>query len=163
MPKRSRPPTPQIIEYKQLKTAAGGSGASGGGGSSGGTGASGGGGGSFYRPGQTVPSKVNYAERDGYAVTIGKDNLPGFIKTAIVLRPGDDVLGVFVCFHNGRILLSQLFSAPTSAKYQMQQNTVKWEEHLDNDVLDAAYEAQAAAAREKGLAKSDEEPPSAEE
>ena len=104
MPKRTRAPKAKIIAYKQLKTAAGGSGASGGG--------SGGGFWTPYKPGWNVACQVNYAEKNGYAVTIQKDNLPGFIKTANTLKPGDEILGVFVCVHNGRILLSQLFSAP---------------------------------------------------
>jgi hypothetical protein len=104
-----------------------------------------------YKQGQNVACKVNYAEKDGYAVTIQKDNLPGFIKTANTLKAGDEILGVFVCVHNGRILLSQLFSAPRATKHQLQQTTVNWEEHLNDDDLDAAYEAQAATQRNQRL------------
>jgi len=109
-----------------------------------------------YKQGQNVACKVNYAEKDGYAVTIQKDNLPGFIKTANVLKAGDEILGVFVCVHNGRILLSQLFSAPRATKHQLQQTTVNWEEHLNDDDLDAAYEAQAATSRQQRLGTTQE-------
>jgi len=132
MPKRFRPLSPQIIEYKQLKTAAGGSGSSGGGG------------GPFYKEGQIIACKVHYAEKDGYAVNSQKYNLPGFMKTSKILKPGDDVLGVFVCVHNGRMILSQLFLESRGTKHQSHQNTVNWFEHLDKDALDAAYKAQAA-------------------
>lgn len=101
-----------------------------------------------YKQGQNVACRVNYAEKDGYAVTIQKDNLPGFIKTANVLKAGDEILGVFVCVHNGRILLSQLFSAPRATKHQLQQTTVNWEEHQSEEELNAAYEAQAATSRQ---------------
>jgi hypothetical protein len=107
-----------------------------------------------YKQGQNVSCKVNYAEKDGYAVTILKDNLPGFIKTANTLKTGDEILGVFVCVHNGRILLTQLFSAPRATAHQLQQTTVNWEEHLndqDPDALDQAYELQAMTSRNQRL------------
>ncbi|MBS2005864.1 MAG: hypothetical protein JST01_02410 [Cyanobacteria bacterium SZAS TMP-1] len=105
-----------------------------------------------YKAGQNVACKVNYAEKDGYAVTIQKDNLPGFIKTANTLKAGDEILGVFVCVHNGRILLSQLFSAPRATAHQLAQNTVNWQEHLDDvDTLDQAYEMQAQTQRNQRL------------
>src|SRR5208283_2786339 len=110
-----------------------------------------------YKQGQNVACKVNYAEKDGYAVTIQKDNLPGFIKTANTLKAGDEILGVFVCVHNGRILLSQLFSAPRATAHQLQQTTVNWEEHLnDTDSLDQAYEQQAMTSRNQRLGITEE-------
>jgi hypothetical protein len=124
MPKRFRLPSTQIIAYKQLKTAAGGSGSAGGGGGM-----------TAYRQGQNVACKINYPGKDGYAVTIQKDNLPGFIKTGNVHNPGDEILGVFVCAHNGRILLSQLFSDPNATQHHLQQTTVKWEEYLTKEFL----------------------------
>jgi len=65
-----------------------------------------------YRQGQNLLCKINGQEKDGYAVTVVKDNLPGFLKTAYQLKVGDEVMAVFVCVNNGRILLSQLFKAP---------------------------------------------------
>lgn len=110
-----------------------------------------------YKAGQNVACKVNYAEKDGYAVTIQKDNLPGFIKTANTLKAGDEILGVFVCVHNGRILLSQLFSAPRATAHQLAQTTVNWEEHMDTDTLDQAYEQQAETQRQQRLSMTGEQ------
>jgi hypothetical protein len=85
----------------------------------------------MYKAGQNVACKVLHAEKDGYAVLLQKDNLPGFIKTANKLEPGDEILGVFVCVHNGRVLLSQLFSAPREGDARRTKfNTVNWEELL---------------------------------
>lgn len=99
LPKRRRAPKAEIIEYRQLKAAAGGGGSSGG--SGGKTG---------YKAGQNVACIVVHQEKDGYSVVTEKDNLPGFIATAQIHQPGDQISAVVVCVHNGRILLSQLFS-----------------------------------------------------
>lgn len=95
----------------------------------------------MYKAGQNVACKVLHAEKDGYAVLVKKGNLPGFLKTANKLQPGDEILAVFVTVHNGRILLSQLFSAPQSSDPRRTKfTTVNWEEHLsesDDDLLGA--------------------------
>jgi hypothetical protein len=101
MPKRSRAPKVELIEYKQLKTAAGGSGASGGGSGGGIVG---------YKQGQNVRCKVLSKTDDaGYDVLILKDNLPAHLKSVTDLEDGDEILAVFVGVHSGRILLAKLF------------------------------------------------------
>lgn len=114
MPRR-RPPKAQIIEYKQLKTAAGGSGASGGGGG--------------FRAGENLICKVIKDEPGGYEVLIVNHYLAGFLPTQALLRPGEEILGQFVCVHNHRILLSARFSN-NSPKVQAHAS-VRWTEHLD--------------------------------
>ncbi|MBU6452534.1 MAG: hypothetical protein KGS72_12185 [Cyanobacteria bacterium REEB67] len=110
-----------------------------------------------YKAGQNVACKVNYAEEGGYAVTIQKDNLPGFIKTTNVLKVGEELLGVFVCVHQGRILLTPLFATPRTTAHQLAQNTVNWQEHLsDPDSLDQAYEQQAQTQRNQRLGINEE-------
>lgn len=59
-----------------------------------------------YEVGQELELKVNYPERDGYAVIVVADGHPGFIKCAKKLQPGDELTGKFVSVHNGRLLLS---------------------------------------------------------
>jgi hypothetical protein len=110
-----------------------------------------------YKAGQNVACKVNYAEEGGYAVTIQKDNLPGFIKTTNVLKVGEELLGVFVCVHQGRILLTPLFATPRTTAHQLAQNTVNWQEHVDDpDSLDQAYEQQAQTQRNQRLGLNDD-------
>jgi len=65
---------------------------------------------SGYKAGQNVACRVIKAEGNGYAVVTQKDNLPGYIQTPIKHSPGDEILGVFICVQDGRILLAQLFS-----------------------------------------------------
>lgn len=59
-----------------------------------------------YEAGQELDCKVNYPERNGYAVIIIRDGHPGFIKSDKKLNAGDEITGQFVSVHNGRILLS---------------------------------------------------------
>lgn len=59
-----------------------------------------------YEVGQELECKVNYNERNGYAVIVVADGHPGFIKCDKKLNPGDEITGKFVSVHNGRILLS---------------------------------------------------------
>ncbi len=118
-------PKPEIIEYKQLKAAAGGGGS---GGSRGGRGPSGGGGGGGFRPGQNLHCKVIKEEPGGYAMVIVTHNLPAFLPTQALLRPGDEILAQFVCVHNNRILLSARFSNNVSNLPSAQ--AVRWEDHL---------------------------------
>jgi hypothetical protein len=122
MPRR-RKPKPEIIEYKQLKTAAGGGGPGGpgGGGSSGG--------GSGFRAGDDLVCKIIDAEPGGYAVVVRKNNLPGFLPTQALLQTGEEILAKFVCEVNHRMLLSARFSTNIS-KLPATQN-VRGEDRLD--------------------------------
>ena len=95
MPKRSRTPKVELIEYNQLKAAAGGSGASGGG--------------SFYRQGQNLRCKILSKTNDGgYDVLILEDNVRAFLKTGNDYEDGEEALAMFVCVHKSRIVLTQM-------------------------------------------------------
>src|SRR5208283_2065792 len=78
MPKRSRAPRAKIIEYKQLKTAAGGNGASGGGS---------GGGGQTYKLAQSLKCMVLAKMANGkYNVVIPEVLVPGTLMTSRDLK-----------------------------------------------------------------------------
>ena len=102
MPRR-RPPKAMIIEYKQLKTAAGGSGTFGGGGGSG------------FRAGENVICRVVSSEPGGYAVVIKNGNWPGFLPTQAMLRPGNEIVAQYICVHNNRVLVSVPVSGANSS------------------------------------------------
>ena len=101
---RKRIQTEQIIlQYEDLKAAAGGSGAGGGRGRRSGSGGKGGGG---YKAGQDVVCKIIEPSPGGYDVVLLKDNLKGFLPTQVRLNPGAKIVGQFVCMHNERALLT---------------------------------------------------------
>jgi hypothetical protein len=50
------------------------------------------------------------AEPGGYSVVVVSHNLPGFLPTQALLRPGEEILAQYVCMHNHRVLLSARFS-----------------------------------------------------
>lgn len=85
---------PKIIEYEQLKAAAGGSGSGTGSGNIG------------IRAGQFVACKVLRAACGGYDVKLHKHNVLGFLPTEATLNDGDELVAQFVCMHNNRVLLS---------------------------------------------------------
>lgn len=68
---------------------------------------------SAYKVGESVACIVSHAENTGYAIKTVKDGLPGFIQTKRQLEPGQEILAVFVCAHNGRLLLTELFTRPS--------------------------------------------------
>lgn len=96
-----------------------------------------------YKAGQNVVCKVTKAEPGGYAVLIPKDNLPGFLPTQEVLKPGEEVLAQFVCVHNNRILLSARFGSKAPSGSEPQQK-VNWEDELNPPAqsMPAEYERQ---------------------
>ncbi len=81
-----------------------------------------------FRAGQNIVCRVERQEPDGYAVTISKENLPGFLPTEEPLRIGEEVLAQFVCVTNNRILLTTRFSSITNQKRPFQY--VDWEQQL---------------------------------
>jgi hypothetical protein len=100
MTKRTRPKA-EILEYKQLKTAAGGSGASGGGGSG-------------FHVGENLICKILYAEHaepGGYSVLVPKHNVEGFLPTVQRFIPGEEVPVQSVCMSNGRMLFQCRYGA----------------------------------------------------
>jgi hypothetical protein len=57
-------------------------------------------------PGQLVTCRVMEQEPGGYAVYLDIDNLPGFLPTDMLLQAGFELHAQFVCFHQGRALVS---------------------------------------------------------
>lgn len=96
-----------------------------------------------YKPGQNVICKIAKAEPGGYAVTITKDNLPGYLPSNGRYNSGDEVLATFVCIDKNRVLLSERF---THGKGDLVKKTSgpNWEEHLDQ--LDPNYSTGAQTA-----------------
>jgi hypothetical protein len=91
MTKRTKPLRAEILEYKQPKTATGGSGASGGG-----TG--------FYA-GENMTCRILRAERVGYAVLVPKCDLVGVLATTQHFIPDEEVSAQFVCMSKGTMFL----------------------------------------------------------
>lgn len=69
-----------------------------------------------YKPGQIVQCKIQKAEPGGYAVVLVKDNIPGYLPSNARHNFGDEVLATFVCIDKSRVLLSERFTAGSSAK-----------------------------------------------
>jgi hypothetical protein len=107
-------PKAEIIQYEQLRAAAGGSGSSSGGG---------------FRCGQSLICKVSHAEPGGWAVIVQKDAMPGFLFTDLQLRPGDEIFAIFVCVRDGRILLQLRFRNTNSRA--IKPEAPSWEERLN--------------------------------
>ena len=101
MTKRARPLKAEILEYKQLKAAAGGSGASGGGGTG-------------FRAGETMICKISHWEPNGYAALVPKYNVVGLLVTEQRFAPGEEVSVQFVCISKSRMLLQCRFGPRTS-------------------------------------------------
>lgn len=104
MPRR-RTPKARITEYKQLKTAAGGSGVSDGGDGSG------------LKPGDNLVCRIVNTEPGGYAVIVKKGDHPGFLPTQAMLRMGAEIVAKYVCMHNGRILVSARFTGANTSMH----------------------------------------------
>ncbi len=100
-----------------------------------------------FRAGQNITCRVERQERDGYAVTTSKDNLPGFLPTEEPLKIGEEVLAQFVCVSNNRILLTTRFSSITGNKRQFEY--VDWE----NQVNELGSDSVAAAAAAKPISE----------
>lgn len=82
-----------------------------------------------YKAGQNLTCRVEAQERDGYIVTIAKDNRLGFLSTDSQLRIGDEILAQFVSVSNNRIFLTTRFSHISNANRPV--NYVNWEEQLN--------------------------------
>jgi hypothetical protein len=113
-----------------------------------------------FRSGDSVACKINYPEKNGFAVTVLADNLPGFIKTEINYRRAEEIVAVYVGFYNGRIMLTDAFSYKNAEGDFLEQSTIDWAGHLTDEVLGNAYAAQERAARKSNLKmlRSEKEP-----
>lgn len=87
--------TPEIVEYKDLKAAAGG----------------GGSGDSGFIAGQEMECEILQAEAGGYLVFMEKYHLNGFLPTEMNYKQGERVIALFICKHNNRIVVSLPFHA----------------------------------------------------
>ena len=83
-----------------------------------------------FKAGQNITCRVERQERDGYAVTITKDNLPGFLPTEEPLKIGQEILAQYVCVSNNRILLTTRFSSIQNSSTRPIQY-VDWEGDLN--------------------------------
>lgn len=93
-----------------------------------------------YKPGQIVQCKIQKAEPGGYAVVLVKDNIPGYLPSNARHNFGDEVLATFVCIDKSRVLLSERFTAGSSAKGGApvkKSYGPDWTQHLDE--LDSNY------------------------
>ena len=100
-----------------------------------------------FRAGQNITCRVERQERDGYAVTISKDNLPGFLPTEESLKIGEEILAQFVCVSNNRILLTTRFSSVTGNKREFEY--VDWEQQVSQ--LGSSVDSPANAESTKPL------------
>ncbi|MFN8659392.1 MAG: hypothetical protein U0105_23870 [Candidatus Obscuribacterales bacterium] len=88
-----------------------------------------------YKPGQNVVCKIVAPEMGGYAVTIPKDNLPGFLPTDQKLKVGEEVLAQFVCVNGNRVLLQPKMSASSLNARDYKpgaQPAISWEQQLND-------------------------------
>ncbi|MGD9683311.1 MAG: hypothetical protein AB7W16_19255 [Candidatus Obscuribacterales bacterium] len=90
-----------------------------------------------YKPGQNVICKIVKAEPGGYAVTIPKDDLPGFLPSTSHHNVGAEVLAQFVCVDRNRMLLSERFTAGSGNQQNVPRSSINWEEQLEE--LDNVY------------------------
>lgn len=90
-----------------------------------------------YKPGQNVICKILKAEPGGYAVTIPKDDLPGFLPSTSHHSVGAEVLAQFVCVDRNRMLLSERFTAGSGNQQNVPRSSINWEEQLEE--LDNVY------------------------
>jgi hypothetical protein len=71
-------------------------------------------GGGWLKAGDRIVCKITRAEPGGYALTIPKLGLQGFLPSEKKLKPGDEVLANYVCVSNGRILVQSRFGQCTA-------------------------------------------------
>lgn len=64
-----------------------------------------------YKPGDNVICRIVAPEVGGYAVTVAKDNLPGFLPSDEKYQVGEQVLAQFVCVSGRRVLLQPKLSS----------------------------------------------------
>ena len=86
-----------------------------------------------FKAGQSVVCKVLAKEHGGYAVIFPKVNGRGFLPTEAKLKIGEEILAQYVCFHNGRVLMSARISGTSIAPSKRQEPTysdlaTKWRE-----------------------------------
>ena len=101
MKRKRKPELDTVLQYDDLKTDAGGTGAGGRGGRGSGTGSGGGG----FRAGQNVVCRIVGAEPGGYAVYV-EGYGDGFLPTPVVLEVDQKIQALYVCTYNNRALVS---------------------------------------------------------
>ncbi|MCA9801873.1 MAG: hypothetical protein KC777_07790 [Cyanobacteria bacterium HKST-UBA02] len=106
-----------------------------------------------YKPGQNVICKILKAEPGGYAVTIPKDDLPGFLPSTSHHNVGAEVLAQFVCVDRNRMLLSERFTAGSGNQQNVPRSSINWEEQLeelDNVYSTGKHQSLASAKAQQG-------------
>lgn len=71
-----------------------------------------------FKPGQNVVCRIVAPEMGGYAVTLVKTNIPGFLPTDQKLKVGEEVLAQYVCTSGKRVLLAPRLSDSISSKHE---------------------------------------------
>jgi len=103
-----------------------------------------------FKAGQNVVCRIERQEPDGYAVSVSKENYPGFLPTEETLKIGDEVLAQFVCITNNRILLTPRFSNISTENRSFQY--VHWEDELDQLGSDSTTEVEQISLSEEEAA-----------
>jgi hypothetical protein len=102
-------PTPQsknvcsILQYQELKAAAGGSGV-GGGGRGGRNGASW----KRLRANQEIVCRILEAVPGGYLIEVDDVNLPSYLISEACIEPSQQILAQFLCIHKRNLILCPL-------------------------------------------------------
>ncbi len=95
-----------ILQYQQLKAAAGGSGVGGGSGS--GPGSGNGATWRRLRPNQELVCSIIEAVPGGYLIKVDDVDLPSYLITEARIEPGQEILAQFFCIHRKNLILCPL-------------------------------------------------------
>lgn len=72
----------------------------------------------YHKPGQCLWCRIDSPEPGGYAITIVKSGIKGFLPSTVALDIGRVVPSTFVCMTGGRALFTFAFTLGTSARVQ---------------------------------------------
>ncbi len=93
-----------IVQYQQLRAAAGGSGVGGGSGSGSRNGATW----RRLRPNQELVCRIIEAVPGGYLIKVDDVDLPSYLITDACIEPGQEILAQFFCVHQKNLILCPL-------------------------------------------------------
>src|SRR5262245_44523971 len=71
-----------------------------------------------HKPGQCLWCRIDTPEPGGYAITIVKSGIRGFLPSTTALDIGRVVPSTFVCMERGRALFTFAFTLGTSSRVQ---------------------------------------------
>jgi len=67
-----------------------------------------------YKTAESLKCTVVRVVESGYEVRVERDDVNAFLPTPATLAVGDEIQALFVCIHNGRILVTARFSKSVS-------------------------------------------------